>query len=521
MASLKYVSSLPMSGMITKSAISALQWSYLGLLARSGTNFVIGIFLARLLGPKPFGQVAAASLVISIANLLADGGFTSALVQATELSEVQIRYVFTVQCLIASSLTFTCIAISGIVASSFHDVAIKDVLRVLSPLFIIQAIGQTSNAILRRSLSFRTLQISQILSYLIGYVLVGIPLAFVGAGVWSLVAAQLTQSTLYSIQLYLQVRHPMTPTLHPTGAILLRFGAKVTAMNLTNWGISNTDNVVVGSVFGSLSLGLYSRAFSLASAPCDAIVGTLQQILFASCSRAEGRLDPIRRAYLTCLSGTAAFIFPSFWAMSACATTVMVGLYGEKWRAAGLLFQPLVFALSIHAVMAIAGPILGSLNLVEREIRAQMVTLLTALIVFAITARYSPLVLSWGVCCIYMFRFIAVTRPTLKVLGLTWAHLGRALIGPSVLGLTAAAILSGIDIECRHMAFRPSRTILILLFVGGAIVAPTIMLFRRYLVSPDIDEILGNISGLPRMLQRIIVRAGGRPTGTTFVDSAD
>jgi O-antigen/teichoic acid export membrane protein len=45
---------------MTRTAFSALRWNYAGFFARSGSNFIIGILLARLLGPKPFGQIAAA-----------------------------------------------------------------------------------------------------------------------------------------------------------------------------------------------------------------------------------------------------------------------------------------------------------------------------------------------------------------------------------------------------------------------------------------------------------------------------
>ena len=43
------------------------------------SGLVIGIVLARLLGPKPFGVVAIASLIIGVANLIADFGFGAAL----------------------------------------------------------------------------------------------------------------------------------------------------------------------------------------------------------------------------------------------------------------------------------------------------------------------------------------------------------------------------------------------------------------------------------------------------------
>lgn len=83
-----------MTDNVTRRAFSALRWGYLGILTRNSASFGIGILLARPLGPKPFGQVATAMVVFGPANLLADGGFASAPVQAPDLIQKQIRFGF-------------------------------------------------------------------------------------------------------------------------------------------------------------------------------------------------------------------------------------------------------------------------------------------------------------------------------------------------------------------------------------------------------------------------------------------
>src|ERR1035437_888809 len=105
----------------TARAFSALRWGYVGFLTRALASFGSGIVLARLLGPKPFGQVAAAMLVFGIANQLADGGFSSALVQAPDLAEEDVRFAFTIQLAIGASLTVCCLLLAPAVAMAFRD----------------------------------------------------------------------------------------------------------------------------------------------------------------------------------------------------------------------------------------------------------------------------------------------------------------------------------------------------------------------------------------------------------------
>ena len=83
-------------------SITALIWSYAGVVTRMISQFIIGIVLARLLGPEPFGLVAVAWLIIGICNLFADFGFGSALIQRKEIDARDIRYAFSIQMLIFS-----------------------------------------------------------------------------------------------------------------------------------------------------------------------------------------------------------------------------------------------------------------------------------------------------------------------------------------------------------------------------------------------------------------------------------
>src|ERR1035438_1900964 len=135
---------------LTPRAFSALRWGYAGTATRALTGFASGVVLARLLGPKPFGQVAAAMLVFGLAGQFADGGFSSALVQAPELAEKDVRFAFTFQLAIGVALTALCALLAPAVGVALRDPLIGDVVRVTALVFLIQAFGQISAALLRR-----------------------------------------------------------------------------------------------------------------------------------------------------------------------------------------------------------------------------------------------------------------------------------------------------------------------------------------------------------------------------------
>lgn len=494
-------------------------------MTKAVTSFVVGLALARLLGPKPFGEVAAAALIVGFANLFADGGFESAIVQAPELADSDIRFAFSVQVVIGMALASACAATAPIVARAFSDPVLTQIVRMLSLVFLIRSFGQVSTALLKRQLAFRRLQTTQIASYVVGYLIVGISMAYRGSGVWSLVVAQISQSAVYSLTLALLVRHPMKPLIDRRNFHLARFGAKVTAANVVNWSISSMDNVFVARSFGSTALGLYSRAFNTVATPSDAIVGTCQQVLFASCSRASDRPDALRRAYMASLSGLTLIVLPVFWSISMAAPTIALGLYGKQWAGAGPLLAPLAIAITINAAMALSGPVLNAANRVNYELKAQLFSLAVALPAFALAIHYSSVALAWVVLGVYCIRFLAATQPVLKLLDIRWKDLRLATQGSVMLAVLVALAVRATDQIARRWGVTAFPRLLLLVTTGVVAAAMLLWLAADHLLSQQLLDILcTSAPALPKRvsnwLNQIALRQKTRQTFESDLQAA-
>jgi PST family polysaccharide transporter len=424
---------------LKQSAFVALKWNYLGMVVRAGSGLVIGIVLARLLGPAPFGLVAIATLIISLLNLVADFGFGSAIVQRADVSQADIRFVFSSQVLISAGLGAGCVVLSGQVARLFRTPAAAPIISVLALTFVLQAFGQTAASLLKRRLAFRAIQSLQVASYLAGYFAVGIPMAYLGFGVWSLVVAQLVQVFVNSFGSYMLAPHSIKPLLSLRYRSIIEFGGKVIGTNLVNWSIVNMDNAFIGRAFGAAPLGLYNRSFTLATMPFNTVVQGLQQVLFPAAARLQADRGALRKAYLRSFTALGMIMIPGFLALAAVGRTVILGLYGPKWADAAPMLGPLALAMPFYALMAIGGPILWAVGKVERELHAEAVTAALAVVGFGIAVRWSALVVAWVVLVIYAVRFLLVTRAVIGLLAVRWSELARVLRGPIALGVLAAA----------------------------------------------------------------------------------
>lgn len=475
---------------LTQRSLGALKWNYLGALAKVVSQFAIGILLARLLGPEPFGIVAIAWLLVGLGNLVADFGLAAALIQKPQVTSRDVRHVFTLQMLAGVFLTFATAVAAPWIANYFGQVDAAPAFIWMGLLFIIQAFGQTATALLRRNLDHRRVQILQVASYLAAYLLLGAPLAFSGAGVWALVSAQLTQAAIYSLGAYLSVRHSLLPAFKADQSGLSGFGSKVLISNLTSFGYSSLDSAIVGRMLGVVELGLYNRSLNLVASPMNAAVSTLQGVLFPLYSRLQGRSEEVRRTYLASVCLLSAVLVPVFSAVAAIPETTILAVYGHDWQSAVALITPLALAMPLNAVLALGGPMMVGTGRAGMEATTQLFGVVVLLIAVVMAARVSLSAVAWAVLMAYLLRAVLVTRLAIGLMSETAWSIVRALAGPVALGVVAAVLAWQGDRTLVELLPSPVLRFLVdVCFSGGAVLLATI-LFGRWVFCAEAKSVL-------------------------------
>lgn len=464
---------------LTQRSVSALKWNYLGTGVKVGSQFVIGIVLARLLGPEPFGLIAIALLMLGLGNLIAESGLGAALIQKKQISVRDIRFVFTMQMLAGLALALLAVLASPWIATFFGRADAALVLRWMSLLFVLQAFGQTATALLRRDLDHKRVQMLQVFSYLTAYLLLGLPLAFSDMGVWTLVVAQLTQAVLYAVTAYLCVRHSLKPTFSAEQPGLLRFGSKVLGSNLTSWGISYFDSAIVGRMLGMVDLGVYNRSMNLLASPMNAAVSTLQGVLLPFYSRLQGRIDDTRDTYLATICILSAVLAPVFATVAAIPETTVLAIYGQEWQAAIVLITPLALAMPVNAVLAMGGPMMIGMGRAGMEASAQGIGLIVLVIVVIAAANISLAAVAWAVLVVYLLRAWLVTRLAAKLVKVPAGSFFRALGGPMLLAVLAASLAWLLDHLLAFSLIYPSLRLVVVISVAALVVMLSIVVWGR------------------------------------------
>ena len=485
----------PESGSLVNRSVRALKWSYLGVGARIILQIASQIVLARLLGPAAFGTVTAAVLVILIAGIVAELGLGAALVQAPEIDSTDVRSAFTRVMLSAISISGIILLGADFVGSIFDNPRVAEVLRWMTLAMICQALGVVSLALLRRQLDFKTIQIAQVASYFVGFFLIGVTCAWLGAGEWSLVAAWVSQTFLASVIQYSKARHQLRPRLRSGPAPLAGFGLRTVVASFANWSVENIDNIMVGRAFGTTTLGAYSISYNLVRTPVNHLVFSLQQVLLPFTAQSQDDAETMRKAYQSLLWVVAVITMPTFFGLGALAPTVIEALYGSAWDAAIPLLVPLAFAMPLQAIQAVGGPVLWGSGQVGREIRVTASVVVLMIVVLLITSGISAVAMAWGVWMVYLVRSIWITAKVSTLIGLRLSESLSMLKGGALVGCCTAAILFGANAGLEHLGVTPVYRTGAAVMLGGVLLILLAVLLMRIILPPELADVMRGILG--------------------------
>ncbi len=480
-------------------SLAALKWNYAGVAVKVMSQLIIGVILARLLGPEPFGLYGVTLLVTGVGGIVVEMGLGSALVQKKVITKQDIRAVFTQ--LMLTGLVVASLIMLGAkwLAELFNDERLESVLIGGAFFLIFHSLGIVSTSLLSRNFELKSVQVGLVVSYLIGFLGIGVTMALLGFGIWSLIAAYVSQSFIYSLMMYLKERHPVKPLFRTDPSYMRNFGHRVVLTNFSNWTIENMDNFLVGKLFGMNALGLYSIAYNLVRTPANHLMVTLQGVLFSASARAQENDEGLRRAYLATLGAVTLVTFPAFAGAASVSATVIEALYGEKWIDAAPLFLPLALAMTFHVAMT-GSVILWAKDLVGRELKVQFWIAVVLLLVLLVASTLSLVALAWGVFLVYFLRSAWLTKTILCSIHLSWRRFGRAVRGGIILGFISSVVLFAADNILHSVGVIPLLRLLVEMTLGLVLLVVAPMMFGTLILSPDVVWLLNLV--MPKLPEK-------------------
>lgn len=324
---------------LKKKTVSGMIWSALQRFGTMGISFVSNIVLARLLTPDDYGCIGMLAIFITVSNTFVDGGFGSALIQKKEPTQKDYSTIFWLN-LFISAVIYGILYISAPAVSRFYDIPLlSSVLRVQGIVLIINALNIVQTNQLRKSINFKRLAVIYIASQIVGAVC-AIVLAYMGWGVWALVAQQIIASSITSVILWVMNRWlPQLCFSFDSFKQLFSFGGFILASNLINTFCNNVQGLLIGKFFNPAILGYYTQAYKLEDVASHSISSVVDQVAYPVFSKVQSDNDGLKNVIYRLILSIAYVTFPMMLILVLIAEPLIGLLYGEKWLPSVPYFQ--------------------------------------------------------------------------------------------------------------------------------------------------------------------------------------
>lgn len=400
--------------------IKATVWAFAGVGGQQVCRFIVVIILARLLTPEAFGIVAGAQVILAFSEVLRNFGVGSALIQARNLTVGMERTGATIVLITTVVMCLLLIMIAEPLGSLMNIPELVDVLPLLLLAFLLRGLVGPSQMLLNRDMQFKKLAVIELGSYVIGYALVAVWLAYLGYSYWSLIIASVVQAFISSALIFMQ--RPVFPTFRvkrDDALSLLNFGGGMFLSQLINNVARRGDNVIVSAMLGPAALGFYSRGYAIMDV-ANGVFGTVfYKVLFPGFSKKQRKKSSLeRRAEMFALAhAAAAFIMVPTSAIIFLLSEEIVWLVlGDKWGSVAPVLQILSLGMYFRLAYKVSGASIAASGAVYQGALRQLLYAVLVVLGALVGSRNGLVGVAYAVLFALIIHWLAMTYLASKLL---------------------------------------------------------------------------------------------------------
>lgn len=336
---------------------------------RSGAQlvtFVVSIVLARLLMPEDYGTVALVTVFTTIMQVFVDSGLSTALIQKKDADDLDFSSVFYFNFAVCIILYLIMFFAAPFIASFYNMPELTLVVRVISLTIVFSGVKGVQQSYVSRSMLFKRFFYAT-LGGTIFSAFLGIAMAYMGFGVWAIVAQQLSNTAIDTLILWITVEwrpKPMFSWERLKG--LLGFGWKMLCSALLDTVYSNLRSLLIGKIYSSEDLAYYNEGNKFPSFIVTNINTSIDSVLLPAMSKEQDDKDRVKKMTRRSIMVSCYVMAPLMIGLACCASNVVTIVLTEKWLSC-------VFFLQIFCITYVFYPIhTANLNAIKAMGRSDL-----------------------------------------------------------------------------------------------------------------------------------------------------
>lgn len=301
---------------------------------RSGAQlvtFIVSIVLARILAPEDYGQVALITVFTTIMQVFVDSGLGTALIQKKDADDLDFSSVFYFNFVVCLILYAGMFVAAPIIAEFYNDSSLTPIVRVVSLTIVISGIKGIQQSYVSRNMLFKRFFYAT-LGGTIFSAFLGIALAYAGAGVWAIVAQQLSNTAIDTLILWITVKwRPKKMFSWNRLKSLLAFGWKMLASSILDTLYNNIRSLVIGKMYSSSDLAYYDQGKKFPNVIVTNINTSIDSVLLPSMASEQDDKKRVKSMTRRAIKTSTYIMAPLMMGLAFCAEAIVGLVLTDKW----------------------------------------------------------------------------------------------------------------------------------------------------------------------------------------------
>lgn len=456
--------------------LSNFSWKLAERILTQLVSFVVSIILARILDPSYYGVISMVNIFILLANIFVTDGFGSALIQKKDADALDFSSVLYFN-IIFSILLYFILYISAPFIADFYGEGYEilvPVLRVLGVRIILSGINSVQQAFISKKMIFRKSFWASLIGTILSAV-VGIAMALLGYGIWSLVTQYLINTIVNTFVLGILIGEiPPLKFSYNRLSKMFEYGIGILITSFLITGFTELRALITGKIYSAKDLAYYDMGRKIPNLLVVNINTSLSTVLFPKMSKEQDDKNKIKTTTRNSIRFSSYLLCPIMLGLASVSESLVKIVLTEKWVSAVplmqlfcivYLFQP------IHSANMQAIKAFGRVDIYAKlEIFKKTIEIIVLLFVMRISVE--AIVISMAILTT-LFTFVNA-YPNKKILGYNFKEQMKDIL-PSI-GMSAIMVVFVNLIGLIPMATLP---LLIIQIISGILLYITISVVTK------------------------------------------
>ena len=314
-----------------QSVVNNFLWRFMERCGAQGVTFVVSIVLARKLGPTVYGTVALVSIFMLIMQVFVDSGLGNALIQKKDADDLDFSSVFWFNIAMCTLLYLIMFIAAPFIAVFYDMPELTPVVRVLSLMLIISGMKNVQQAYVSRHMMFRLFFFST-LGGTITAAVVGIAMAYLGFGVWALVAQMLVNAAADTTILWITVKwQPKMIFSMSRLKKLFSYGWKLLISAILDTVYNELRQLIIGKMYTKSDLAQFNQGQKFPQFIVNNINTSIDSVLLPTMSNAQDDPVTVRNMTRRAIKTSTYLIMPFMVGLAVCAEPAVRLIITDKW----------------------------------------------------------------------------------------------------------------------------------------------------------------------------------------------